>query len=71
MNDLPFIKIEEAKRKVCPFRVFKNGEDLETLPWMCEADGCMKWDASNNSIHGGSSSVHGCTYSKTHGRCGV
>jgi len=71
MNGLPFIKIQEAKRKVCPFRVFKNEEDLETLPWMCEADECMKWVPSPKSIHRGRESFNADEYSKTHGRCGA
>ena len=69
MKGLPYIKIEEAMDKICPFRVFVSQEG-ETMHWNCEADACMKWEPSTWPKHG-AKSVNGDTVpSKIHGRCG-
>jgi len=69
MKGLPYIKIEDARHKICPFRVFVSQEG-ETMHWNCEADDCMKWEPCYEYRHGAMETQCGGEKSKTHGRCG-
>jgi len=60
MSRIPFITIEEAKKKTCPY---DNHPDSDGR---CVADECMKWEAHPKPDGYGQADK-----TKTHGRCGL